>query len=110
MKKLIINTIPLLSSLTGVGRYCYEVSKYIDEKKVYNTTFHYGYNSKNLIHPNTQENIKKTKSYLVSISFIKKFIKLLISYYYKLFSLTYYIYFEPSFIAQSYITSKKKEN
>ena len=42
MKKLIINTIPLLSSFTGIGRYCYELSKYIDEHKIYDTVFHYG--------------------------------------------------------------------
>lgn len=107
MKKLITNTIPLLSSLTGIGRYCYEISKYIEKNKIYDATFHYGYNSKNLIHPTTQESVKQAKSFIVSISLIKKIVKKLIAYYYRLFGSTYDLYWEPSFIPLLYIKSKK---
>ena len=107
MKKILINTIPLLSPLTGIGRYCYEVSKCIEQTKNYNTTFHYGYNSKYIIYPSNQINIKKTKSVLVSNSLIKTIIKKFIKIFYKLFGSTYDLYWEPNFIPQSYIKSKK---
>ena len=87
MKKLITNTIPLLSSLTGIGRYCYEISKYIEKNKIYDATFHYGYNSKNLIHPTTQESVKQAKSFIVSISWIKKIVKKLSNNYGKLWEI-----------------------
>ncbi len=107
MKKIIINTIPLLSSLTGIGRYCYEISKLIDKYKIYDTSYYYGYNSKNLIHPSKSENIKSIKSIIVSTSFLKKIVKKLISYYYRFFSSTYDLYWEPNFIPNNFIKSKK---
>ncbi|PLY15527.1 MAG: hypothetical protein C0628_02420 [Sulfurimonas sp.] len=70
-QKIIINGIPLLSQLTGIGRYTYEVAKRLDEQ-VFEYRYFYGYNSKNLIHPTTQESVKQAKSFFVSISLIKK--------------------------------------
>lgn len=107
MKQLITNTIPLLSSLTGIGRYCYEISKYIDKHKIYDSTFHYGYNSKNLIHPTKNENIKYLKSIMVFIPLFKKIVKKMISYYFRLFGATYDLYWEPNFIPNRFIKSNK---
>ena len=107
MKKIIIDTVPLFSPLTGIGKYCYEITKYIDKYKVYDSTYHYGYNSKDLIHPSEGKNIKYIKSALVSNVLIKNIIKKLISFYFKIFSSTYDLYWEPNFIPNKFIKSKK---
>ena len=107
MKKIIIDTIPLFSKLSGIGKYCYEITKFTSKKKLYDITYHYGYNSKNLIHPNEGKNIKFIKSAIVSTYFLKNIIKKLISYYFKLFGPTYDLYWEPNFLPNKFIKSKK---
>ena len=107
MKKIIINTIPLLSSLTGIGRYCYEISKYIEKNKIYDATFHYGYNSKELILNNSKKEVKYIKSIIVSVPFLKRIIIKLIAIYSKAFVRTYDLYWEPNFIPNRFIKSKK---
>ncbi len=107
MKQLITNTIPLLSSLTGIGRYCYEISKYIDKHKIYDSTFHYEYNSKELILNNSKKEVKYIKSIIVSVPFLKRIIIKLIAIYSKAFVRTYDLYWEPNFIPNRFIKSKK---
>lgn len=107
MKKLIINTIPLLSSLSGIGRYCYEIAKYIDLYKIYDTTFHYGYNSKILMQQTTKGNVKYIQSIITSIPILKRVIRKLIVIYHQCFITTCDLYWEPNFIPSKAIKSKK---
>ena len=55
--KLIVNTIPLLSPLTGIGRYVYQVTKGLVElESEFDWEFFYGYYSKKFfIPPNVEE-------------------------------------------------------
>lgn len=106
MKKIIINALPLLCSLTGIGRYCFEVSSFINLHKIYDTTFYYGYNSKNILLFNDSGVVKRS-NILFFLKFFKKVIKYLIFLYYKFFGLTYDLYWEPNFIPSDIIKSKK---
>lgn len=107
MKKLIINTIPLLSTLTGIGRYTYEVSKYIEESKTYDNSFFYGYTSKTLLFQTNKKDIKFLKSIVVFNPFFKKVVKKLLTIYHKNFTPNYDLYWEPNFIPEASIKSKK---
>lgn len=107
MKKLIINTIPLLSTLTGIGRYCYEISTYIDTKNEFDNTFYYGYESKRLLHRSNDKNIKTLKHFIASFPFLKRVIKKFIELYYNTFDRKYDLYWEPNFIPLSHLNSKK---
>lgn len=95
--KLVINTIPLLTPLTGIGKYTYEISKRV--KDDFDTTFYYGFYSKNLI----QKEIKFAKN-----SFLKKLAKKILLKTSKFYNKTFDVYFEPNFIVNENIKAKKR--
>ena len=107
MKKIIINTIPLLTELTGIGRYTYEISKYLEKDPTFDTTFYYGYTTKTLIHKDSNIEVKKLKKIISAVPLLKRVIKKIIRVYHQNFIKTYDLYFEPNFIPNNSINSKK---
>jgi len=109
--KILINAIPLLSLVTGIGKYTYYVSKFLKEIDINNNyTYFYGYYSKeikevkNLTYRKTFHKIKDFMRLTPASSFFRK-IK---SYYASLRKINFDIYFEPNFIFIDAIKSKKR--
>lgn len=105
--KLIVDSISLLSSLTGIGRYTYEISKYLKSQNEFELNFFYGYPSKKLLEPSDKSEVKNLKSVITKIPLVKKIARKLISTLSKLFTQTYDIYWQPNFIPTSGIKSRK---
>jgi len=104
--KIIINTLSLLSSITGIGRYTYEISKEIKNSRDFSANFYYGYLSKNLLEPTQKVATKSIKSIVTSNWLIKRVARWIIDIK-TLFLPKYDIYWEPNFIPFKYIKAKK---
>jgi glycosyltransferase involved in cell wall biosynthesis len=104
---LIINTIPLLSSLTGIGRYTFEISKYLEDEKVIKTYFFYGYYSKKLLQPLSKSNLRFVKSFITKSQLVKSIARKLLIKISSVLSPSYDIYWEPNFIPLENIKAKK---
>ena len=104
--KILIDSIALLSPLTGIGRYTYEVAKEIQKNDKYITEYFYGYSSKNLLHPTTKTDIKNIKSFLVKIPILKKITRKLLVLLTKISSPKYDLYWQPNFIPNEGIKAK----
>ncbi|SHO80465.1 Glycosyl transferase, group 1 [hydrothermal vent metagenome] len=102
--KILVDSISLLSPLTGIGRYTYEISKYLDPKS---RNFFYGYYSKKLIEPSSGKDIKKLKSFIIKYPIIKRVARKLLRLSSQIFKPSYDIYWQPNFIPNSGIKAKK---
>lgn len=103
MKKILIDAVSLLSPLTGIGRYTYEVSKRVVAQRSYDIFFNYGYHSKELYgllgKPSQKEQqTKKLQKFLKKIPFLKKLSRYFYIYITKFYRAKYDIYFQPNFI------------
>ncbi len=108
---ILINAIPLLSPLTGIGKYIYYVStnlKEMDKKNSY--IYFYGYYSKTLLEP---ENLV----FIKNLNFLKqairktpfsKFLRKWKDFFAGLNMRNYDVYFEPNFILLNRIKAKKR--
>lgn len=105
--KLLIDSIPLLSSLTGIGRYTYEVAKYLKSKDEFELNFFYGYHSKKLLEPSKKSDIKNLKSIMSRNQLVKKIARKVLTTSSKFFSPTYDLYWQPNFIPNSGMKVKK---
>lgn len=105
--KLIVDAISLLSPLTGIGRYTYEISKILKDEKELEISFFYGYFSKKLQKPYQKSNIKSIKTIIIKIPFIKKIARKFLVLFSDIFSPTYDLYWQPNFIPNSGIKAKK---
>jgi len=104
--KIIINTLSLLSSITGIGRYTYEISKEIKNNRDFSANFYYGYLSKNLLEPTQKVATKSIKSIVTSNWLTKRVARWIIDIK-TLFLPKYDIYWEPNFIPFKYVKAKK---
>jgi len=104
---IVVEALPLLSPLTGIGRYTYEISKYLLKEKSFDTSFYYGYYSKELLEPAKPCNLKSFKAIVTKNQFIKKVIRAILFQSSKLFSSSYNLYWQPNFIPNSGIRAKK---
>jgi len=109
MKKpnILVDAISLLSSLTGIGRYTYEVSKYLNKNKTFDVYFFYGYNSSKLIKPSSSDGIKSIKSIMTKNPFIKKIARKALICSTKISFRQYDLYWQPNFIPNSSIKARK---
>lgn len=105
--KLLIDSISLLSPLTGIGRYTYEIAKLIEQKKNFECSYFYGYYSKKLLHPSTGKDVKLIKSFIVRNKLLKKIIRKFLRTSSKFFAPTFDIYWQPNFIPNDGIKAKK---
>jgi len=102
--KVIIDTISLLSPLTGIGRYTYEVSKCLKESKGLEFTYFYGYSSKNLL---DKSSTSQAKEMIVKNPTLKKIARKLLFLVTRLSPSTYDLYWQPNFIPFRFIKAKK---
>jgi glycosyltransferase involved in cell wall biosynthesis len=105
--KILVDAISLLSPMTGIGRYTYEVSKNIKKSAIYDVDFYYGYYSKNLLSSNDAPQYKYVKSFITKNVFIKAFFRKMLFLSSKIFAASYDIYWQPAFIPNDGIKSKK---
>lgn len=106
-KKLLINTISLLPPVTGIGRYTYEVSKYLESRKTFELTFFYGINSKKLINVFSKTKASSLKLIIIKFPFLKKTVRSLINIINRFSTNKYDLYWEPCFIPIKGVESKK---
>ncbi|PIF04293.1 MAG: glycosyl transferase family 1 [Arcobacter sp.] len=97
----------LLSPLTGIGRYTYEISKRLQKSNDLSLYFFYGYYSSKLIKPSDQHSIKKLKSFIVKNQLIKKIVRKFLFSFSAFFSSSYDIYWQPGFVLNNKIDAKK---
>ena len=105
--KIVIDCISLLSSLTGIGRYTYEVSKEIEKDNLFEMEYFYGTYSNTLIHPSTGTNLKNLKSILSKFSILKNLIRELLFISSRLFASRYELYWQPNFIPHRGVKANK---
>ena len=102
--KLLIDTISLMSSLTGIGRYTYEVSKKL---KGFEIEYFYGYYSTDLMKPSTKIGVKSLKSTIAKNPLLKQIARKLLTLSSRLFGKKYDLYWQPNFIPNSGVKAKK---
>jgi len=105
--RLLVDAIPLLSSLTGIGRYTYEIAKRVELFKQLECSYFYGYYSHKLIHPSSGKDIKTFKSLIAKSTILKKIARKVLMLSSKLFAPTYDLYWQPNFIPLENIKAKK---
>ncbi len=105
--KILIDSISLMSSLTGIGRYTYEIAKKIEIKKDFECNYFYGYYSKELLHLSAGKEVKSLKSFIVKNSFIKKFVRTMLLNLSRLSLNKYDLYWQPNFMPNNGIKAKK---
>ena len=98
--KIVINTIPLLSPLTGVGQYIYQIAKTLREiDQTHEYTYFKGYYSQHLIspgeHPKAFYSIKEKIRSIPLLGLMVRECKDFLNFF---SSRTFDIYFEPNFI------------
>ncbi|MCK5240887.1 glycosyltransferase family 4 protein [bacterium] len=116
--KIAINTIPLLSKMTGIGNCIYNISKYLLETDIQNEyIYYYGYFSEHLQSSRVPEEdvreikfniLKRSKPYIKKVPFLSEIIKKVIEDYNRIQSSKEKIdvYYEPNYIPTG-IKSKK---
>ena len=112
MFNIVVNTIPLLSPLTGVGVYTYQLCRYFPRlDNTFDYTFFYGFFTKELFAYNSDSvslrTFNKLKFYLRKIPFMGyglRKLKSLLSHGHKNF---FDLYFEPNFIPLPGIKAKQ---
>ncbi len=117
--RILIDAIALLSPLTGIGRYTYENSKYLQRNKEVKFFFYYGYHSEKILEPlnsDTKESklviignkiIRKLKYILSKSNLIKKIARKILVISSNLFAPRYDLYWQPNFIPNDGIKETK---
>lgn len=105
-KSLLINCIPLLSELTGVGRYIFETCKHLPLSENFDLRFYYGYRSKELIKISDHKAIKAAGSFLLENPKLRTLAKHFLFNTSKILAPSFDIYWEPNFIPLNHIKSK----
>lgn len=105
--KILIDAISLLSPLTGIGRYTYEISKRLQSNSLFKTNYFYGYYSKNCIEPSSKSQIKNMASIIKKIPLLKKLIRKIIVLKTKLYHPSYDLYWQPNAMPTENIKTNK---
>ena len=107
MKKVVINTIPLLSTITGIGRYTLEISKRVQKNQTIETIFYYGYFSKKLMSYKKDSKMSLLKRTISKYPLLKKIARKLLITLSNLTFNKFDLYWEPNFIPIASIKAKK---
>jgi glycosyltransferase involved in cell wall biosynthesis len=110
-KEIIINAIPLLAKLTGVGKYIYEVSGNLLDSEGFNYHFYYGYTSKKLLHPpkhDAKNNFPLVSDILLKSNIMRNIIRRAVFSLSNLVSNKVDLYWEPNHILVPNIKSDIK--
>jgi glycosyltransferase involved in cell wall biosynthesis len=106
-KKVVIDTIPLLSPSTGIGRYVYELCTKLTQHSQYELTYFYGYYSTQLLEPEAESRSKLIKSILSRSAMIKKTVRWFSFQAAKFSRQKFDLYYQPNFIANKSIRADK---
>jgi len=105
MKTIVVNSVPLLSPLSGVGRYTYEICKRLNRDLLgAEITFFYGYKSGKVLAPGDAAFSKSTNS--VFNRLLRKSVKKALTTFSALAPDKYDLYWEPNNILENYFKSR----
>jgi glycosyltransferase involved in cell wall biosynthesis len=104
--RLLVDALSLLSSLTGIGRYTYEISKELQKSKKFQLAFFYGYLSEKLYNPKENKGAKSLKSLVIKVPLLKKTVRKILTIRTQWMMPKYDIYWQPSFIPNKKIKAK----
>lgn len=114
MKKILIEAVSLLSPLTGIGRYTYEISSRLQKPLAdkYEIFFNYGFHSKELYglldeQTLTEQKAKKLQAFIKKFPLLKKLSRYFYGYIARFYKTEYDLYFQPNFIPNKNIKAKK---
>ena len=103
--KIAVDSIALLSPLTGIGRYAYEISKRLKDSDEFELFFYYGFFSKKIF---TSGGYAKIKSSVSKSSLLKRAAKKALVFYTKnFFKKEFDLYWQPNYIPDPVVRSKK---
>jgi glycosyltransferase involved in cell wall biosynthesis len=107
---IVINTLSLLSKLTGIGKYTFEICKRITQMGLQtDINYFYGYYSKKLYMmdiPPSGKIIKKIKRYLSRFYLIKKTTRESLLFVSRFSHRTFDLYWEPNIVPLEHLQSK----
>jgi len=104
--KILIDTIALLSPLTGIGRYTYEIASRVDKSR-FDPYFFYGYHSQKLLNRTDRSELKTLKAIVTKIPLLKRVARKTSTLWGALFSPKYALYWQPNFIPNQGIEAEK---
>ena len=104
---LLIDTVSLLSPLTGIGRYAYSISRELKEISDFDIDFFYGYYSKELISPYSHKGIKSIKSFINNFPKLKSLTRDIIGISAQIFAKEYNLYWQPNFIPHRMVKAER---
>jgi glycosyltransferase involved in cell wall biosynthesis len=96
--KILIDSVVLLSSLTGIGKYTNEVAKYLEKENDLDMNYFYGYYSKKRIKCGEMSQVKSLKAFLSNVSLLKKVSRKILIIISQVFATKYDLYWCPNFI------------
>jgi glycosyltransferase involved in cell wall biosynthesis len=105
--KIIVDSISLLSPLTGIGKYTNEISKYLEKDDDLDISYFYGYYSKKCTEPNQGSKVKSIKALILSRPLLKKIARKALMFTSKLFAPKFDLYWQPNFIPLDDIKASK---
>jgi glycosyltransferase involved in cell wall biosynthesis len=109
-KNVVINTLSLLSKLTGIGKYTFEICKRINQLGInVDINYFYGYYSKKLYMMNIPPSgkiVKKAKDYLSRLYLIKKITRESLLLLSKYSNRSFDLYWEPNIVPLEHLQSK----
>lgn len=105
--KVIIDSLSLLGSLTGIGRYTYENARELSRLDKYDLSYFYGYVSGNLITPSSAKKTKSFKAWIVKNRLIKAVIRSVLFKVSGWFGPKFDLYWQPNFIPNQSIKADK---
>ena len=105
--KLLIDSISLLSNLTGIGRYTNEIAKHLEKDDQLSVSYFYGYYSKKRLEPGKNSEMKSIKAVLSCNPLLKKIARKVLILVSKLFAPMFDLYWSPNFIPLDGIKASK---
>ena len=105
-KKILVDTISLLSPFTGIARYTYENTSRIIKQDTSNNSYFFNYATHHSATLSSKATQSKLKSIIVKMPLLKKVLRKLISIYTKLYTPSYDLYWQPNFIPEPNIKAK----
>lgn len=104
--KILIDAISLLSPITGIGRYTYEIARELAKSdQTYDYLYYYGYVSRCLIQPS--EGAKKAKDIATANPWLKNAVRNILAISTRLLTPKMDIYWQPNFIPSPGIRARK---
>ena len=102
-----MDSISLLSSLTGIGKYTNEVAKHLEKYDDIEMNYFYGYYSKKRMEPEDGTEIKSIKAFLSDKPLLKKVSRKALIFLSKIFAPKFDLYWVPNIIPLEGIKARK---